>query len=265
MITITTAVPASFAYNDANAQPMVSYINNLAEKALINGSLPAVNPRQNAVTESTADFWQCTGADQLTTVTSGGSLSADIAFFAAHDLSGKTVTVLRWNGSAWVSVSSVVPASNAPFMIVFPSTSATGWGFSVSAAAQVGVAWIGPRLVIPGGVTPGYTPVWANRMVKKLGGGSRKGHWMGQRIEAVTAELRADFTPQEYSFITGALFPFIQHFENGSPFVWASAPSFFNRDCAYCWAEDEDKIDISILTGGDLCTMSMEMIAYAEP
>lgn len=263
MITIVaSAVPS---YLDANAQPMVSYVNNLAEKALINGALPAVNPRDNAVTESTADFWQSTGADQLTTVTSGGLLSADIAFFAAHNLSGKTVTVLRWNGSSWVSVASVVPVSNDPFMIVFPSVSATGWGFSVSAAAQVGVAWIGPRLVIPGGVVPGYKPVWASRAVKKLGGGSRRGHWMGQRIEAVTAEIRADFTPQEFTFVDVTLADFIRHFEDGLPFIWASSPSFFNRDCAYCWAENEDRVEASILAGGHLCSLSMRMMAYAEP
>lgn len=264
MITIIAASPASAAYDEANAQPMVSYVNNLTEKALENALLPATNPRQNAVSQSTADFWQCTGADNLRTVTTGGSLSAEVAFFAAHNLSGKTVEIQRWNGSSWVNVASVVPASNDPFMVVFPPVSATGWGFTVSAASQVGVAWIGPRLIIPGGVTPGYEPVFLNRRVKKLGGGSRKGHFLNQRIEAVVASVEADFTPQQFSFINGSFLPFARHFENGQPFIWASAPSYFQRDCAYCWAEDEDKVDIGVLTGGDLCTMSMRMTAYAE-
>lgn len=263
MITIVSSADASYA--EANAQPMVSYQNILSIKDLTNGSLPAVNPRLNAVSDSTADFWQSTGADSLRTVTSGSSLSADVAFFAAHDLSGKTVTIQRWNGSTWVTVATVVPSSNEPFMVVFPSVSSTGWGFTVSAACQIGVAWIGPRLVIPGGVSPGYQPVWASRSVKKLGGGTRKGHWMGQRIEAVTAEIIAEFTPQQYDFVDGDLFPFLKHFENGSPFIWASAPSYFDRDVAYCWADDEEAVAISILTSGDLCSMSMRMTAYAEP
>lgn len=243
---------------------MVSYVNNLTEKALQNPLLPAVNPRQNAVNPSTADFWQCTGADVLQTVTTGLSLPADVAFFAAHNLSGKTVNIQRWNGSAWVTVASVVPSSNDPFMVVFPSVSATGWGISVSAASQIGIVWIGPRLVIPGGVSPGYTPVFLNRSVQKLGGGSRKKHFLNQRIEGVTAKVEATFTPQQFSFVNGSLLPFLKHFEGGQPFIWASAPSFFQRDCAYCWAEEEGKVEIDVLAGGDLCTMTMRMTAYAE-
>lgn len=262
---IITSPTFSAQYQSDNAQPMVSYRNVLTEKAVTNSLLPTVNPRANALTESTNDFWGPTGADTLRTITTGASLPVDVVFFDAHTLSGLTVDLQKWDGAAWVTVATVVPSDNRPFMIVIPTQSATGWGIQVSGACQIGVLWAGPREILEGGVTGGYEPVWASRVVKKLGGGSRKGHWLKQRIEAVTVQIQADLTPQKYSFITGALEPFVRHFENGLPFVWASAPSYFTTDVGYCWAEDEDHLEISILPGGDLCSLSMRMSVYAEP
>jgi hypothetical protein len=254
----------SAAYAEANAQPMVAWDNLLARGTITNGSLPAGAPRLDAVDENTADFWQPTGADTLR-ATMVGSEAADCAFFAAHTLAGRTVKVQYFNGSTWVDQATVVPTDNSPFLIIFPTRSATGWGISVDGACIIGVAWIGPRIVIPGGVVPGYTPVWAAREVRKWGGGTRKGHWLGQRVDMVTANLTPQFMQVPYDFAATTLKAFRARYNEGRAFVFASAPSVFPEDCAYVWAEEGESLPAPISAGAIYTDLSFNVTAYCEP
>lgn len=264
MSSITIIADASPTYAENNAQPMVAWDNLLARGTITNGTLPAGAPRLDAVDENTADYWQPTGADTLR-ATMGGSEAADCAFFAAHTLAGLTVKVQYHNGSTWVDLATVVPATNEPFLIVFPTTSATQWGVSVSGACIIGVAWIGPRVVIPGGVVPGYTPVWAAREVKKWGGGTRRGHWLGQRVDMVTAHLTPQFMQVPYDFAATTLKAFRARYNEGRAFVFACAPSIFPDDCAYVWAEEGESLPAPISAGAVYTDLSFNVTAYCEP
>lgn len=254
------------AYSEANSQPMVSYRNLLTVGTIASGTLPTVNPRNNAATEDTASFWGPTGASTLT-VTLGAAEPADLCMIAAHDLftQGESLTLEYYNGAAWVELAEITPTSNHPFMILFPRVSAAQWRVSVSGACSIGVVWIGPRMIIPGGIVPGYAEVWASRSITKLGGGSRRGHWLGQRVESVTAELSAEFMPVPYGFALNDLAVFREHYNEGRAFVWASAPDVFRQDCAYAWAVDGAVFQPVALAGGELCNLSMSMVAYCEP
>ena len=264
MSNIHIVADASPTYAENNAQPMVMWDNLLARGTLTDGALPADAPRLNAVDENTVDFWQPTVAATLRTTLSGPE-AADCAFFAAHTLAGLTVKVQYHNGSTWVDLATVVPATNEPFLIVFPTTSATQWGVSVSGACIVGVAWIGPRIVIPGGVTPGYTPVWAAREVRKWGGGTRRGHWLGQRVDMVTATLAPQFMQVPYDFAATTLKAFRARYNEGRAFVFAAAPSVFPDDCAYVWAEDGESLPAPISAGALYTDLSFNVTAYCEP
>lgn len=264
-ITIVAASPAAAAaYAELNAQPMVAWDNVLARGTIASGTLPTAAPRLNAVSENTVDFWQPTAADTLR-ATFAGAEAADVAFFAAHNLGGKTIKVQAYNGAIWIDVATYAVPNNQPFMIVFPNQSWTGWGIHVSAACIIGVAWIGPRVTIPGGVVPGYSPIWASRQVSKWGGGTRRGHWLGQRVDAITAQLSATFMPIPYSVADVTLRSFGTRYNDGRAFVWASAPGIFSRDVAYCWAEDSAVFAPTIMAGGDLCELGLSMTAYCEP
>lgn len=264
MSNIVIVADASPVYAENNAQPMVSWDNLLARGTIASATLPADAPRLNAVDENTVDFWQPTGADTLR-ATFGASEAADCAFFAAHTLSGRTVKVQYYNGSIWVDLATVVPTTNEPFLIVFPNRSATGWGVSVDGACIIGVAWIGPRIVIPGGVLPGYEPVWAAREIKKWGGGTRRGHWLGQRADMVTAQLTPQFLQVPYDFSANTLAAFRKRYNDGRAFVFASAPSIFLDDCAYVWAEDGESLPSPISAGAVYTELSFNVTAYCEP
>ena len=264
MIYITPA-PAALIdqYAEANAQPMVSYDNLLARGTIADPAFPALTPRKNAVDGTTATVWGFTGASTLRSTLAGADV-ADVAFIAAHTMAGLPVTVQRLVGAVWTDTATVTPPDNQPFMMVFPRQSSNGWGLSVGGTGVIGVAWVGARLIIPGGVVPGYSEVWASREYTKLGGGTRRGHWLGQRIEAVTANLSAQFMPVRHDFALKTMRDFREVYNTGEPFIWASSPGVFGEDAAYCWAEDDDYLNPRPLAGGDLCELSMRMVAYCE-
>lgn len=258
-----TILSGDAAYNELNAQPMVSYRNLLAEGTITDALLPSGAPRADAVTQDTSEYWGPTGSASFI-VTLAAPEAADCAFFAAHTLSGLTVSIQYNAGAGFVVIANVVPTSNDPFMVVFPQTTAGTWAFTVSAACQVGVAWIGPRLVIPGGVVPDYVPVWAAERLEKFPGVTRRGHFRGQRIERAGASLSAQFMPVTHSFALNDMAAFRDHFNEGNAFVWASAPSVFPRDVAYCWADQDKTLAMSIRAAGTLVNLSMQMEAYVE-
>lgn len=259
-----TILPGTPAYDEQNAQPMVAFRNLLAEGTITDALLPSGAPRADAVTQDTSEFWEPTGASTLR-CTLAGAETASVAFFAAHTMGsqGRTLTLERFTG-AWATITTYAPPDDQPFAIVFPDESRTGFGFGVSGACRVGIAWIGPRLIIPGGVTPSYTPIWAAARISKFPGVTRRGHYRGQRIERAGASLSANFMPLTHDFALNSMADFRQHFNEGNAFVWASAPSVFPKDVAYCWGDQETTLNHSIRAGGELTEFSMQMEAYVE-
>lgn len=259
-----TIVSGNAAYDELNRQPMVSYRNLLAEGTITDALLPSGAPRADAVTQDTSEHWAPTSAATLRS-TLGGSEAADICFIAAHTLgsTGRTLTVERFNGT-WQTITTYAPTNDDPFAIVFPQESRTGFGIGVDGACQIGVAWIGPRLVIPGGVVPDYVPVWAAERLEKFPGVTRRGHFRGQRIERAGASLTAQFMPVTHTFALSDMADFRDHFNEGNAFVWAPAPAVFTSDVAYCWADQDKTLAMAIRAGGNLVNLSMQMEAYVE-
>ena len=261
MITIIAGTPA---YDELNAQPMVAYRNLLAEGTITDALLPSGAARADAVTQDTSEYWAPTGAETLRSTLAGAETAA-VCFIAGHTLGslGITLTVERYSGS-WATITTYAPTNDDPFMIVFPDESMTGFGIGVSGACQIAVAWIGPRLVIPGGVVPDYVPIWAAKRLEKFPAVTRRGHFRGQRIERAGASLSAQFMPVTHDFALTDMAGFRDHFNEGNAFVWAPAPGIFTSDVGYCWADQDKTISTAIRAGGNLVNLSFAMEAYVE-
>lgn len=264
MITITTATVDPSQYAADNAQPLLMWDNLLARGTVADSTLPASAPRANAYDGNTFDYWEPDTSPDTLRATFGASEAANACFIGAHTCAGETVSVQYYNGSTWVTINSVTPSDNQPFMILFEGLSATGWGISTT-GGRIGVAWIGPRVVVPGGVVPDYTPVWAARRYTMFDGKSRRGHFIKQRVMGVTAQLSPQFMDVSLDFALNDLADFREVYNTGQPFIFASAPSVFPEDVAYCMAEDGAMFSPSIRAGGELCGLSLSMVAYAEP
>lgn len=266
MIHITTPEPRLIAdFNEINAQPMVAFRNLLAEGTIESGNTPAEAPRADAVTEDTTEYWLPTSVPATLRTTLVTEAPADICFIDAHTLgsAGATLEVQYLDGANWQTISTVYPVNNKAFMVVFPRITAEGWGIRVSGAvAQIGVAWIGPRLLIPGGVTPDYVPVWGAQRVEKYPGVTRRGHFRGQRIERKGASLSANFMPIPHDYAHTEMADFRDHYNEGRAFIWSPGPGPFRFDAAYCWAPDGASFSPSIMAGGDLVNLSLTMEAF---
>ncbi len=259
-----TILPGNAAYDELNAQPMVAYRNLLAEGTITDALLPSGAPRADAVTQDTSEFWAPTAAATLR-ATLGSSAPASVCFIAGHTLgsNGRTLTLERFD-STWQTITTYAPTTDDPFAIIFPEESRTGFGIGVSGACQIAIAWIGPRLVIPGGVVPDYVPIWAAKRIEKFPAETRRGHFRGQRIERAGASLSAQFMPVSHTFALTTMADFRDHYNEGNAFIWAPAPAVFPRDVAYCWGDQDRTLDMSIRQGGDLVNLSMQMEAFVE-
>lgn len=265
MIYITASTDPTYIAN--NAQPCVLWRNLLSEGTITNPTLPTTAPRANGITESTFDYWLPTAVPDTLQANFGAAQTADCCVIAAHTLgtAGASVAVQYYDGATWQTINTVSPTDNDTFMILWPSRSATGWRIQLSTAvAQIGVVMIGPRLVIPGGVTPGYAPIWASRQIKKYAGVSRRGHFIGQRIERAGGRLSAQFMPITHAFALNDMRSFRTRYNEGNAFAWAAAPSVFTEDVAYCWAPDGAIFQPTILAGGELVSLSLDMEAYIQ-
>ena len=266
MIYITASTDPTYIAN--NAQPCVLWRNLLTEGTVANSTLPTTAPRANGITESTFDYWQPTAVPDTLDVSLAGLVSADCCVIAAHTIgsAGASVAVEYYNGSSWVTINTVTPTDNDTIMIVWPSILATGWRIQLTGAvAQIGVVMIGSRLVIPGGVVPGYSPAWASKLVTKFAGVSRRGQFFGQRTERAGARLSPQFMPIPYAYARDTMALFRARYNNGNAFAWASAPSVFPEDVAYCWAADNAIFNPTVLAGGELVSLAFDLEAYAEP
>lgn len=264
-MTLIVASSTSPAYIEANAQPMVMFQNLLASVTITDATLPTTAPRANAVTESTFDYWQPASVPETLRMVPGASQAADGAFFAAHTLgtAGATLTVQYYDGATWQTQASHTPTDNKPFGFIWPTRSATGWGIQISGAvAQIGVAFIGPRLVIPGGVLPDYVPIWAATEVQRQAGISRRGQFFGQRIESRSARLQPSFMDVPLSYARDTLATFRDHYNDGKAFIWASSPGVFPQDAAYVWASDNASLRSPVRSGGEWCGLSMDLEAF---
>lgn len=261
MATVTIVSSSAPSYIEENAQPFVSWRNLLAEGTITDAALPTVGPRQNAVSVDTVSQWKPTGS---ATLRAAIAETASIAFFARHTMGSNSRTLkIQYDDAGWVDLVTITPTDDQPFGVIFPDRTPSGWGVEVSGACEIGVAWIGPRLVIPGGVVPDYTPLSGARRVDIQAGLGRTGGFLGQRRLGVSAELTAQLMPLERTFVDSDMAGFRSAYTEGKPFVWSPSPGVFD-EIAYC-VNTAGQFGHSIRAGGDLCNLTLNMAAYCEP
>lgn len=247
----------------AIAEALVLYRNVLAEGTLSASSEAPDGFAANALGPQTFDSWTSISVPATLAVTLDVPVACDACAIIAHTLgsAGATVEVQYHDGSDWVTVQSVTPTDDRDLLLIFGEVSSTQWRIRITGAvASIGVAMIGPRLLIPFGVVPDYTPINLALSIELGPHITRGGQFLGNRVQRVGASTRIQLAPQERWWIEQDAKPFIAHYNSGKPFIWASCPDLLQEDMAYCWRSG-DTLAVSYGAGAVYGSMSMEVAA----
>lgn len=251
-------------------RPFVLYDN-----VFLNGTLSEIGTSSgttvNALTESTFDFWQI-GTNPNHIVVEAAALTADCLMIAGHTLgsSGATCTLQRKVAGDFINMSPVIvisPTNNDPFAVIFPKQTTEGWRVRIAdfdTPPQISVVLLGERLIIPGYVAAPYTPSWGAKRVELLGGVSRGGQFLGNRVKRLGATFQVGFNPLDEDWVSDDARAFIDHYNEGKPFAFASGPSDFPEDIAYCWRAG-DELRPSFREDGPYMDFGLNVEAYVEP
>lgn len=246
-------------------RPFVMFDNILARATTVTAT---AGDGLSAIGEDTFDFWQPATDPGSLTATFAVATSAEALAVTGHNLGTAlgTLTLRLWDGAEYITVAAVTPTTNAPFVILFPAVATTQWHvvLSGSTTAYVSSLVLGTRLVIPGYVAAPYVPSWAARKVEILGGVSRGGQFLGQRVQRLGAEFEVGFTPFEREWVSDTARAFMAHYNDGRPFVFASGPDEFPEDVAYCWRNGEE-LRPAYRDDSDLMDLGLSVSAYVEP
>ena len=246
------------------AEASVLYRNVLAEGVLAWSSQTADGFAANAIGPQTYDFWTPSAVPATLSVTLDAPQACDTAAIIAHTLgtAGATVEVQHFSGGAWVTAQAVTPEDDADLVLLFGEVTAAQWRIRITGAvASIGVAMIGQRMVIPDGVTAGYTPVNLALDVELSPSVTIRGQYVGAYIKRQGAGTDIPLAQQERWWVQGEAAPFISHYNAGRPFIWMSCPDLHPEDGTYCW-RDGNALSANYGPGSVWASMTMQVSAY---
>lgn len=252
-----------------NALPTILFDNLFADGTITASTEATGFGKANAVTETTYDQWSPTALPATISSDLGAAASVDCAAVIAHDCFTKGNTVLfqrSSDGSSWTTVDSVVPTDNSPILFLFDSINYRYYRFRFENGTVpfVGVVMVGARFTMPAGVVAPYTPMWAAKQYELLTSNSLGGHFLGNRIIRKSAETSVEFVNVSESFAESDLRDFMEHYNQGKAFVFASGPSVFSLDVGYCWRTQGGQIRPTFDETGSYMSVSMEVQCYVE-
>lgn len=252
-----------------NQSPMVLFANVLTEGTLTASTEAADGAGANAVDGITSDYWTPTAMPATLTVVLGAAQGCDCGFLVAHTLGtdGATINLQSWTGSVWQTRLSHTPTDDQPILFIFDEVSSDEWRFEITGATapSIGVAMIGKRLVFPQGIRTGYAPIYNAKEIEVLPGRSLGGHFLPSRIKRKGARGTISFAQFDRTYVEGAFEAFNIHYDEAKPFVFASGPSVFTKDVAFCRRDPgASTISPNHPNTGDLMSISLSVEAYVE-
>lgn len=224
-------------------------------------------PAINVTDPATFDSWKGATAGDYIEADLGAAMAVNTLGIAAHTLgtSGASLELdYSDDGAAWTAAVEYDPLTDEDVIIMFGNITARYWRLTVTdAVANVGVVFLGARLVFPHTPVDGYTPLHHARRYSKLFNDSLKGQMLGNRVMAAGAETTVDLGFVERSFVDGPLRGFEDHYNRGGTFFYAGYPSGKPLDMGYCRAQGEDDIvTVEYIEADKLSNLSFTVRAY---
>lgn len=257
-------------------EAMVLYRNLLVEGTLTPTGNPPDAPAVNALGPQTYDWWSWNtrfSALQAGFAPAAGEQAADTAAVVGHNLGSLQIRVeyqIGIGGGNFQTVMSIEPEDDSDILMLFPRQTVLNHrlrfirpeDFDPAVQPYISIAMIGERLTIPFGVAAGYTPLNLAREVDLAPSISVRGQYLGTFTKRRGAATSIPLALQRREWIENEAKPFIAHYNEGQPFVWASDPELLPNDLGYCWRSG-GVLSASYGAGARFGEMSMEVSAYA--
>ena len=202
----------------------------------------AGNPAIAANNPLTYTFWRPASPTATWTIETPAPEDVDYCAIAAHTLAtnGSTVTVQRWDGSAFVDILTMAPTDNSPLIFYFAEVQSDRFRVSITGATapRLGVIWFGKATSMERPIYGGHSPITLSRSTILSNNVSERGQWLGRSI--VRGGSATSFTWQN---LTAAWYrsdfdPLVEHLRTEPAFI-AWRPASFPQETAYVWTNQD--------------------------
>lgn len=247
--------------------PLILWDNTLLDGTVAASTEATGFEVENALTNSTFDFWKPTTTSGTITLALSSSATVSALGIAAHDLGtqGATVTIKETSGTP-VTLATVSPADDSTILILFDSTTSTNFQIEITgatAAFSIGSISLGSPIIFETGIVPSYTPLWMSENIELLQNTSLGGQFFQNRIIRKSAETSVNLNILDRTFIEGTSFQnFRDHYNSGKSFFWAAGPSVFDKDIAYARRLSGGEIKPTFNNTGIFYQVTLQLEAY---
>lgn len=124
--------------------------------------------------------------------------------------------------------------------------------------------WLSKSLEFKGGVGYNYTPIWLGWEKETLTSVTLNGQFVGNRVISKGSSTNIPMLAEERTFIEGDLLPFMRHYNEGQPFIWASGPTVFDQDVAYVWKQSNEDIKPTFDQSGNWMSFNLSVEGFVE-
>lgn len=190
----------------------------------------------------TYERWKPNTAPATLTLVWPGRFAADYVGIAAHTIgsSGAEVVIESQSvpGAPWVEQGRAEPINDRAMMFLFPQVEAYSWRIHLSAAAEIGVLYIGKSTVMQRCLYGGHTPAVLARDAEVMTNRSIRGQFVGRSIQRFgykTSYQWNNLDPDWYR----ANFDPVAAWAQLWPFFIAWHPKRWPTEVVYGWTHDD--------------------------
>ena len=232
---------------------------------LLTDSTPSVSEAESALTESTYDAWNF-DLDQTVTFDLGAAREFNSFAIVGGRGTGDVTLRTSTDNSTFTNITpTAIPTpTNDCTLFLFNQRNVRYFRvrFIGSGPASVRSLWLSKAFEFPGGVGYGYTPPWMAQEKELLVSKTLNGQFVGNRVVSKGAMTTIPMIAEERTFVEDDLQPFMQHYNDGRPFIWAAGPTVFTKDTAYVWRQQNSEMKPTFDQSGNWMSFSMAVEGY---
>lgn len=193
----------------------------------------------NALTQSTYDYWIPSSMPAIAEITLSGSVS--FIGISASTIADNNVAVKAeyFDGVDYQLIGEVLPADNRAVIFIFDEVSASKvrLTFTGSNAPQIGVIQAGDILTIPANLESGFVDLFLNKNVVMDNNISENGHVLGRKVVRTSLTGSAEWKMTEYDWVAKYYLPFMDYAEINA-YWFVPNPQLSPDRSYYCWSNE---------------------------